>query len=126
MISFIDVFSMDATTLSIEIEADEAPEKPEFTVEIAQLLIQVLTVRRNDFKTTMAEDVALLQDKALPKRHRMAIEVRLGEKEIIATALDSMQSLIAEVPSDKAATNSDQFPKCDADRITKKRKKRKV
>lgn len=109
LISFLDVLSMDGTSLEYEIEADEAPGESEFTLETAQLLTQVLTERRNDYKTTIAEDVALLRDNALPKRHSMAIEVRLGEKEIIATALNSMQNYIANEQSDKAATNGDQL-----------------
>jgi hypothetical protein len=126
LISFLDVLSMDGTSLEYEIEADEAPGESEFTLETAQLLTQVLTERRNDYKTTIAEDVALLRDNALPKRHRMAIEVRLGEKEIIATALNSLQNYIANEQSDKAATNGDQLSQRDADGKTDNSKKRKV
>ncbi len=56
----------------------------------------------------------------------MAIEVRVGEKEIIATALNSMQNCIANEQSDKAATNGDQLSQRDADGKTYNSKKRKV
>ncbi len=126
LVSFLDVLSMDSNSLEHEIEADEAPEKSELTLEAAQLLTQVLTERRKDYKTTIAEDVALLHDNAMPKRHRMAIHVRLGEKEIIATTLNSMQNHIGRMQSEKAATNGDQSSQRDANEKTDRGKKRKI
>lgn len=128
LIAFLDIFSMDATTLDFAIkdDLDAALDNLELPCEAAQLLTQVLTERRNDYKTTIAEDVALLRDKALLKRHRMAVEVRLGEKEIIARALNSMQIYIAKVQSEEAAANGDQSPQRGADGKTDNGKKRKI
>lgn len=124
--SFLDVWSMDAQSLEIEIQANETPAHSEFTLETAQLLTQVLKERRNDYKTTIAEDVALLRDNALPKRRRMAIKVRLGEKEIIATAVNSMQIYVANEVSDEAATNGCQLSQRDAKGKTDNSKKIKI
>lgn len=126
LIAFLEVMSMSAKTLDFVIKGDYALVNSELTLKAAQLLTQVLTERRNDYETTIAEDVVLLRDNALPKRHRMAIGVRLGEKEIIATALSTVQNYIAKVQSEDEAYNDDELSQRDADGKTDNGKKRKI
>ena len=126
LLSLIDVYTMDATTLKEEIEANEAPEEPRFTLDAAHLLRQVLIDRRNDYKSTIAEDVALLQDKGLTKRLRMAVEVRLGEKEIIAAAVDSLQHQIEDMHGRKETTNGSQISPHDVNNNVSSKKRKKV
>ena len=82
---------MDPATLKEEIDAHETPEEPRFTCEMAVALREVLLTHLKSYKTTIAEDEALLQDDHLSRRLRMAVEVRLGEKELVAMALDGLQ-----------------------------------
>ena len=50
-------------------------------------LRDIIAQRQAQYDTTIAEDRKLLKDADLTKRHRLAIEVRLGEKELLAMAL---------------------------------------
>ena len=49
------------------------------------------------YATTIAQDTEMLQDRRLKRRQRMAVEVRLGEKEILATTLDATTKQIEEI-----------------------------
>lgn len=88
---FVDALTMDSGTLQEEIDANEVPEAPRFTHQMGLALKEILLERIKAYKTTMAEDAALLSNDKLPGRLRMAIEVRLGEKEILAQALAGLQ-----------------------------------
>jgi hypothetical protein len=55
--------------------------------KISEVLQYALTSRLEQYTTTIDEDRGLLKDPSLPRRKRMAIEVRLGEKEILQQAL---------------------------------------
>ena len=87
----VDALTMDPATLHEEIDANETPEEPRFTREIGLVLREVLLTHLKYYKTTIAEDIALLQDDHLSRRLRMAVEVRLGEKELVAMALEGLQ-----------------------------------
>lgn len=77
-----------------EMKAREAPDEVSFDLGSALVLRKVLIKRRASYGTSIAEDVALLQDESIKGRTRMAVEVRLGEKEILAAALDSVEKHI--------------------------------
>lgn len=82
-------------------EFNEAREAPEKTPESVQLPIcnalKALIAKRNEtYRTTIAEDSMLLQSESLPVRQRMAIEVRLGEKEILAMAASEVDKRITK------------------------------
>lgn len=47
----------------------------------------------------LAEDIALLKDVPVQGRRRMAVEVRLGEKEILAMAALRVDETIADIRS---------------------------
>ena len=88
---------MDSGTLQEEIDTNEVPEAPRFTHRMGLALKEILLERLKAYKTTMAEDAALLSNDILPRRLRMAIEVRLGEKEILAHALAGLQRQIDDI-----------------------------
>ncbi|KAL9129133.1 MAG: hypothetical protein Q9217_002343 [Psora testacea] len=53
-----------------------------------------ITRRKDVYATTIAQDIEILGTTRLKNRHRMAVEVRLGEKEILAVALDAASKWI--------------------------------
>jgi SET domain-containing protein 6 len=56
---------------------------------------QALTAKLEQYPTSAQEDEALLKQNNLAKRHRMAIEVRLGEKLLLQEAIALMQGGIS-------------------------------
>ena len=84
---------MNPETLKAAYVAGEAtePPAPPFTLEMALVLKTIIVRRRHQYSTSIAEDAVLLQDRSLQGRRRMAIEVRLGEKEILASALEAVE-----------------------------------
>lgn len=54
-------------------------------------IIQALETKLGQYPTSLAEDEALLKKQDLSKRHRMAIEVRYGEKTLLQEAIALMQ-----------------------------------
>lgn len=117
---------MDETDLQIELEAKETPERSGLTLEAVLLLTHVLKERLFDYKTTIGEDVRLLQDKTLPKRRRLAVEVRLAEKEIIAAALETLQHQDANMQPDEDTTNGYQDVQQKIDRTVGSNRRRKT
>jgi len=65
-------------------KAARQPRSPMITFTIARVLSKALLNRQDEYNTTIAQDNILLQNPEIQGRHRIAIEVRLGEKEIIA------------------------------------------
>ena len=103
---YVDALTMDSQILQEEIDANEVPEAPRFTCHMGLALKDILLERFKAYKTTMAEDAALLSNDKQPKRRRMAIEVRLGEKEILAQALASLQGQLIDVYDEKGTEKS--------------------
>ncbi|KAJ4984821.1 SET domain-containing protein [Stagonosporopsis vannaccii] len=56
------------------------------------VITQVLTEKLAEYPTSVQEDRALLKKSGLTKRHRMAIEVRLGEKVLLEEALAMLKA----------------------------------
>jgi SET domain-containing protein 6 len=54
-------------------------------------ILQALTAKLAQYPTSTQEDKALLKKDGISKRHRMAIEVRLGEKELLHEAVALLQ-----------------------------------
>ncbi len=84
---------MDSETLKKVCAAGEAaePPSPRLNLAAAQVLKKIIVRRRHDYSTSIAEDASLLQDSEVQGRRRMAIEIRLGEKEILAAALEAVE-----------------------------------
>jgi hypothetical protein len=88
---------MDFGALKEEMDANDVPEAPRFTHQMGSALKEVLHERFKAYKTTIAEDTVLLANDDLPGRLRMAIEVRLGEKEILANTLAGLQRQMDDI-----------------------------
>ena len=61
------------------------------------VLKDIISHRQKAYKTTGAEDVALLDDVTVQGRRRMAIQVRLGEKEILSVAARRVDETVADI-----------------------------
>lgn len=69
-------------------KTNEGPyqEKRKRNETLMSILADSVSVIETRYATTAAEDEALLQTKDLTLRHRMAIQVRLGEKRLLSEA----------------------------------------
>jgi Rubisco LSMT substrate-binding len=61
------------------------------SAELKALVLKVLSARMNKYDTTIDDDLKLLQNEP-PLRHRMAISVRLGEKQILQKAIERVST----------------------------------
>ena len=86
-LSLINGLTMDANSFKASITADKPP-KPRISLAVAYVLWKVIRSRQSYYAVSIAEDNVLLQDTGIQGRWRMAIEVRLLEKEILAPVLD--------------------------------------
>ena len=80
---------------------EEPPGRPPSHLRrpLALVLRKIISSRQSAYKTTIAEDAALLGDATVQGRQRMAIEVRLGEKEILALASEEIEKRIIKQQS---------------------------
>lgn len=91
--------------LSEDEDFKEAPEDPpgrpppHLRMPLALVLRKIISSRQSAYKTTIAEDSAMLGDATVQGRRRMAIEVRLGEKEILALASEEIENRIIKQQS---------------------------
>jgi len=81
----------------IEQAMEESPEQPPSSMltTLDLVLREIVTSRQKAYKTTIAEDYGKSNDVTLQRRHKMAIEVRLGEKEILALAASEIDKRIS-------------------------------
>ncbi|SLM39026.1 SET domain [Lasallia pustulata] len=113
LLSLINGLTMDANSFKALIIANKPP-KPQANRAVISVLGKAIRSRQNDYATSIAEDNVLLQDPEIQGRRRMAVEVRLGEKQILRAALASIDRRMAsftedamtrdEPPSKKAKT----------------------
>ena len=59
-------------------------------------ILQALTAKLGQYPTMAQEDEALLRRDDLSKRHRMAVEVRLGEKTLLQEGIDLLKKSVGE------------------------------
>lgn len=78
---------MDRDSFQGAKSAGKIPNKLRLNLEMALILKKIIILHMNTYQTTIAEDAVLLQHSTLQRRTRMAVEIRLGEKEILAAAL---------------------------------------
>ena len=87
--------SLLLTTSAVLLDRDAAMQATARTQDETQLFLlttlglvlkDIFSHSQNAYKTTLAEDIALLKDYSVQGRRRMAIEVRLGEKDILFMA----------------------------------------
>lgn len=74
--------------------AGRVPNELRLTIDMALALKKIIIWHLNTYQTSLAEDTVLLKYSALQRRVRMAIEIRLGEKEILATALHYVEKIL--------------------------------
>ena len=95
LLLMVNILTMDTETLTMAIAAERVePPSPQFTLDTAVVLQKAIMTRRGDYRTSINEDGVLLQNGVPEIRHRMATEVRLGDKEILAWALDTIETKI--------------------------------
>ncbi|EWC45056.1 hypothetical protein DRE_06195 [Drechslerella stenobrocha 248] len=79
----VQAFAVDDATFQSYVEQERYP-KAKKDGRARDVLLEVVRKRREGYRTTGGEDVALLRGgEMLLRRRRMAVEVRLGEKEIL-------------------------------------------
>ena len=86
---------MDRDSFRRAKSAGKTPSELRLNLEMALTLKKIIIWHMNTYQTSLAEDTVLLQSSALQRRARMAIEIRLGEKEILAAALDYVENRLA-------------------------------
>ena len=74
-----------------KVKPDASADKRKRDEICSTAVIQALTTKFGQYPTSVQEDQALLKNGDLSKRYRMAIEVRLGEKELLKEAIALMQ-----------------------------------
>ena len=99
---------MNYDTFNAAAKASEIPNEMPLNRDIALVLTKIIVGRLKSYNTSIEEDVVLLRDSELDDRHRMAIEVRLGEKEILAAALDCVRARIEVLSQEDLAASSNQ------------------
>lgn len=112
----IHAYTMNQDAVKAATKAGEPADEQPFNLDVALVLKKIITQRLNQYSTSIAEDTVLLRNSALQGRQRMAIEVRLGEKEILAAALDCVGKRIeasnqAISPNRKSTKESTIFKK---------------
>ena len=95
-LSLINGLPMNAKSFKASITADKPP-KPRISLAVASVLWKVIRSRQSDYAISIAVENVLLQDTGIQGRWRMAIEVRLLEKGILAAALDFVDGKIASL-----------------------------
>lgn len=74
-----------------EYQAKGKVPRPKLTLEVGQVFCTLLELRLQQYETTIDQDEALLRDQSIDRRKRMAVEVRLGEKKILASLLEDVK-----------------------------------
>ena len=92
------VFTVDEAAIE-HFKAAKKPLKPSIDLKTLVLLQEVTKLRQRDYIKSVAEDVKLLHDNTVQGRSRMAIEVRLGEKEILASTLEYVNQKMQDMPT---------------------------
>ena len=103
---------LDSGDYNRAVQAEEAPSKPPLQVQMSLYLAlkSVILKRKQSYRTTIAEDVSLLEN-SVSGRRRMAIEVRLGEKEILALAAEELDQQITKLIQSQDETDKSQTKK---------------
>lgn len=99
LILTITALLLDTDAAKQALAGIEAPNQPPLVLltTLGSILKEIISHRQKAYRTTLAEDVALLEDLTIRGRQRMAIEVRLGEKEILAMAALRVDETIADI-----------------------------
>ncbi|KAF8859575.1 SET domain-containing protein [Acephala macrosclerotiorum] len=81
---------------AIESSKIALPSRPKLSTGlVGQVLVKILRLREREYATTAEEDELLLQAGGLPHRKAMAIQVRLGEKQVLRKAIQEASTFAA-------------------------------
>ena len=99
LILTITALLLDTDAAKRALAGIEAPNKAPLVLltTLGLILKEIISHRQKAYTTTLEEDLALLEDLTIQGRQRMAIEVRLGEKEILAMAALRVDGTIADI-----------------------------
>lgn len=113
---------MDANSFKALMTADKPP-KSQINLAVASVLGKAIRRRQNGYATSIAEDNVLLQDTEIQGRRRMAIDIRLGEKEILASSLDFIDKKVASLVEDAMVQDDRPSKKAKTPRNSSARKR---
>lgn len=88
---------MDQKSVEQELSLDDSPYDISLNLDMALVIEKLLSRHQNAYDTSIAEDASILRNPQVQGRLRMAIEVRLGEKELLAAALDMIKKRIRDL-----------------------------
>jgi SET domain-containing protein 6 len=94
LLAFIYLLLVDEETVhSISSTQSSLPTRSKLAAGlVGQVLAALLLVREKDYATTLEEDKKLVEAENIPRRARMAIQVRLGEKQVLREAIQEANS----------------------------------
>ncbi|KAF1986013.1 SET domain-containing protein [Aulographum hederae CBS 113979] len=79
----------------LKLKSREKTPKPTMTPQLERILLCCLEKRQAEYETTLEEDIALkstFETSHVPERKIMAVEVRIGEKQVLASAIASLRN----------------------------------
>lgn len=121
LMRLVYIFVMDRDSFQGAKSAGKIPNELRLNLDMALILKKIIILHINTYQTSIAEDTILLQHSALQRRTRMAVEIRLGEKEILAAALHYVEKrLVALSPPLTLSSQSKELP--DQGNAAKKRR----
>lgn len=82
----------DALRIIKKHKPDVVADKKERDRILNAVITQVLTDKLAEYPTSIGDDRAILKKSDITKRHRMAIEVRLGEKILLKEAITMLKA----------------------------------
>lgn len=93
-LAFLYLLLVDNETFeSIFSSQSSMPSRSKLATEfVGRVLVALLKAREREYATTLEEDEKLLAAENIPRRIRMAIEVRLGEKKVLREAMQEATS----------------------------------
>lgn len=107
----IQVYQVIAPAVGIDVDGGKADKAQRQRLKNAfwEVMARAIPMRQSQYATTVQQDEELYRNPAVQGRHRMAVEVRLGEKYILQEALTFVNGLVeksrqtAEESSDRPA-----------------------
>lgn len=121
LMRLVYIFVMDRDSFQGAKSASKIPNELRLNLDMALVLKKIIILHMNTYQTSIAEDAVLLQHSALQRRAKMAVEIRLGEKEILAAALHYVEKrLVALGPPLTMSSQSKEL--ADQGNATKKRR----
>ena len=106
----------------VYMRAHNVVPQPSIDSQVIEVLRHVIRARQGEYSTTIAEDVQYLISDDLPLRRRQAIEVRLGEKQLLASAMDYLEQKRKSLSVDGEGVKSSGKVKEESERVQKKQK----